>query len=75
MGAGIGKEETMPDGDHIGTFQAEVQHIREKMREGHLNALRQFLKDADVLAGCRDVGLSFRNRILTPLVAVFHMTP
>ena len=57
----------------VGGFGSELEAVREKLREGHLNALRDVLKDADILSACREVGHVFRKRMLTPVVAVFHM--
>ena len=57
----------------VGSFRSELEVVRDKLRDGHLNVLREVLRDADVLAACREVGHIFRKRLLTPIVAVFHM--
>ena len=57
----------------VGGFRSELEAVRDKLREGHLNALRDILQDSAILAACRDIGHEFRNRLLTPVVAVFHM--
>ncbi len=57
----------------VGDFNVELEAVRANLRESHLNALRNVLKDADILAVCREVGHTFRKRLLTPVVAVFHM--
>ena len=55
------------------SFRSELECVRAELREGHLNAVRDILTDRDILAACREVGHGFRNRLLTPVVAVFHM--
>ena len=57
----------------VGNFGSELEAVRESLRESHLNALRDTLKDSDILGACREVGHKFRKRLLTPVVAVFHM--
>ena len=57
----------------VGSFRSELEAVREKLREGHLNALREVLRDSDILSACGEVGHAFRKRLLTPVVAVFHM--
>ena len=57
----------------VGSFRSELEAVREGLRESHLNALRNMLKDSDILGACREVGHKFRKRLLTPVVAVFHM--
>lgn len=57
----------------VGSFRSELEAVRTKLREGHLNAVREVLKDSDILAACREVGHEFRDRLLAPVVAVFHM--
>lgn len=57
----------------VGGFRSELEAVRDKLREGHLNALRDILQDSAILAACTEVGHTFRKRLLTPVVAVFHM--
>ncbi len=57
----------------VGSFRSELEAVRAGLRESHLNALRNVLKDSDILGACREVGHKFRKRLLTPVVAVFHM--
>ncbi len=57
----------------VGGFRSELEAVRAGLRESHLNALRNMLKDSDILGACREVGHKFRKRLLTPVVAVFHM--
>jgi hypothetical protein len=60
-------------GSSVGGFGAELEAVRSNLRESHLNALRNVLRDDDILSACREVGHEFRKRLLTPVVAVFHM--
>jgi hypothetical protein len=57
----------------VGSFRSELEAVRESLRESHLNALRNTLRDSDILEACREVGHKFRKRLLAPIVAVFHM--
>ena len=57
----------------VGSFRSELEAVRAGLRGSHLNALRNILKDSDILNACREVGHEFRKRLLTPVVAVFHM--
>lgn len=57
----------------VGIFRSELEAVREELRGCHLNALRDILDDSAVLAACREVGHKFRKRLLTPVVAAFHM--
>jgi len=55
------------------SFRSELEALRRRLREGHLNAVREVLKDSAILSACREVGHEFRARLLAPVVAVFHM--
>ena len=55
------------------SFRSELECIRAKLREGHLNAVREILTDREILSACREVGHEFRDRLLAPVVAVFHV--
>jgi hypothetical protein len=54
-------------------FRRELEDVQKRLRESHLNALRDYLKDADVHKACREAGMCFRERVLTPVITVLHM--
>ncbi len=60
-------------GSNIDSFTAQVEAVREKIESSQLNALRDILPDRIILDACREVGHTFRRRLLGPVVAVFHM--
>jgi hypothetical protein len=59
------------------SFRSELESVRARLRESLLNGVREILKDRDILAACREVGHSFRNRLQpvnhaeTSLIAAF----
>ncbi len=57
----------------VGSFNSELEAVRESLRESHLNVLRNTLRDSDILGACKKIGHRYRKRLLTPVVAVFHM--
>lgn len=60
-------------GSSVGCFRSELEAVRKRLREGQLNAVREVLTDREILSACREVGHEFRDRLLAPVVAVFHM--
>jgi len=58
---------------NVGGFQAEVESVREQLRDGQLGAIREVLTDGIILRACAELGLAFRERVLTPVVTVLHM--
>jgi hypothetical protein len=73
MGAVIGKEETMPASSCIGIPASEVESVREILRTSHLDAVRNILTNEVVKRACREAGMKFRERVVTPVLTVLHM--
>lgn len=38
----------------VGSFRSKLEAVRESLRESHLNALRNTLRDSDILEACRE---------------------
>jgi hypothetical protein len=57
----------------IGEGQSDLEAARDRLREGHLDAVRQLLPDRVVAEACRRVGHAFRERVLPPALTVLHM--
>ena len=51
----------------------KLKAMREKIESAQLNALRELLTNKDIKQICDESGYYFRNRLLTPVVTVFHM--
>lgn len=51
----------------------KLKQEREKLESGQLNALRELLPDEVLQEICEECHYEFRNRMLTPLVTIFHM--
>ena len=51
----------------------KLEGIREQLESGQLNAVRELLPNEVIQKACEDCHYYFRNRMLTPLVVVFHM--
>jgi IS4 transposase len=57
----------------IGSVPETLKQIRVGLRSGTLNAVREVLCDPLIEQVCRETGLLFRKRVLTPAVTVLHM--
>ena len=57
----------------IGNRSEILNQIRTGLRTTTLNSIREVLTDREIEEGCREIGLFFRNRLLTPVVTVLHM--
>ena len=57
----------------IGNPAEILKQIRTGLRTTTLNSIREVLPDREIEQGCREIGLFFRNRLLTPVVTVLHM--
>ncbi len=53
--------------------QKKLEHMRQEIESGQLNALRELLPNETIRQICEDCGYYFRTRLLTPLVTIFHM--
>lgn len=51
----------------------KLEHMRQEIESGQLNAFRELLSNEVVQAICEDCGYYFRTRLLTPLATIFHM--
>jgi hypothetical protein len=60
------------DASGIGISTAQLEDIRTRLKQGQLNALRDLLPDRIIEEACREAGFAYRDRLLTPLVMVFH---
>ena len=49
-----------------------LEDIRARLKQGQLNALRELVPDRVIEGACRDAGHGYRDRLLPPLVMVFH---
>jgi hypothetical protein len=56
----------------IGISAARLEDIRTRLKQGQLNALRELLPDRIIGEACREAGHAHRDRLLPPLVMVFH---
>ena len=57
----------------IGAGEMSLEEIRSQLETGTLNTVREFLTDARIVNACRDAGLVYRKRTLTPKVTALHM--
>lgn len=57
----------------IGCSPPALQQIHETLKTTAFNSVRQALPDKAILQACRDVGLTWRERLLSPVVIVLHM--
>ena len=57
----------------IDEFRDDLERVRAKLQESHLGAVRNLLTDKIILGACVDVGVTFRTRVLTPVITVLHM--
>jgi len=57
----------------IGSSLPTLQEIRETLKTTAFNSIREALPDKAILQACRAVGLSWRERLLSPVVVVLHM--
>ena len=57
----------------IGAGEMSLEEIRAQLETGALNTVREFLTDARIDNACRDAGLVYRKRTLTPKVTALHM--
>jgi hypothetical protein len=58
---------------HVGDFDSELERVRTRLRENHLSAVRDLLTDGTILKACKEIGLEFRTRVLTPVITVLHV--
>ena len=56
----------------IGVSAARLEAIRRRMKEGQLTALRELLPDRVIDGACAQAGHTYRERLLPPIVMVFH---
>jgi len=56
----------------IGISQPRLEEIRQRLKQGQLNALRELLPDRLIERVCCETGHRYRERLLPPLVMVFH---
>lgn len=56
----------------IGISVSQLEAIRRRLKEGQLGALRELLPDRVIEEACRAAGHTYRDRLLPPLVMVFH---
>ena len=57
----------------IGNASEILKQIRSGLSAQTLNSIREVLTDRLIQDACREIGLFFRNRLLTPVVTVLHM--
>ena len=57
----------------IGKDAANAPRISQRLEEISLNSIREVLPDRIIDDACREVGYLYRERVLTPIVTVFHM--
>ncbi|MFH0963671.1 MAG: IS4 family transposase, partial [Planctomycetota bacterium] len=55
-----------------GVSPARLEAIRRRMKEGQLNVLRELLPDRVIHEACAQMGHAYRERLLPPIVMVFH---
>jgi Transposase DDE domain len=56
----------------IGNKELKLEEIRKRFEEGQLNAIRDVLPNKVITQACIDHGMDYRERLLTPVVTVFH---
>lgn len=56
----------------IGISEGRLEEVRARLKQGQLNALRDLLPDRLIDQACREAGHEYRDRLLSPLVMVFH---
>ena len=57
----------------IGSASEILKQIRSGLHAQTLNAVREVLTDRVIEDSCRETGLFFRKRMLTPTITVLHM--
>ena len=57
---------------YIDRSEAELERIREELGEAPLVAIRELLKDQEILEACQACEYEFRDRRYGPVVTVFH---
>lgn len=56
----------------VGKKTGSLEDVSRGLREAPLPALRQMLKDEDILDACEEAGHEYRRRMYGPVVTVFH---
>lgn len=59
--------------NYLGIQTQDSSEISEKITTTTLNAIREILPDCMIKQACEQIGYSYRNRILSPVVTVLHM--
>lgn len=57
----------------IGTDASESSDVSSKLQQVTFNSVRKVLPDGAIEQACRQVGHSYRRRVLTPIVTMLHM--
>lgn len=57
----------------IGSSRPTLQEIRETLKTTTFNSIRKALPDQAIQGACRAVGLTWRERLLSPVAVVLHM--
>ncbi len=57
----------------IGGNVSKLEDVRRKLEATQLNAVRELLTDRTINRICNECEYSYRERVLTPLVTIFHM--
>ena len=57
----------------VGDIQSDLESLRASLKETHLSAVRNILTDGMILDACREHGVEYRNRLLTPVVTMMHL--
>ena len=58
---------------HIEWRKQKLEGFRDKLEAGQLNALRELLPNSVIKEICEESQYEYRNRLLTPIVTIFHM--
>ena len=62
----------MPD-HHIGTDAWENTDVSSRLQQVTFNSVRKILPDQAIEQACREVGYTYRCRVLTPVITTLHM--
>lgn len=57
----------------IGTDASESADVSCKLQQVTFNSVRKILPDQAIKQACRDVGYTYRRRVLTPIITMLHM--
>lgn len=57
----------------IGGNISKLEEVRRKLESTQLNAVRDLLTDRTINRICNECEYSYRERVLTPIVTIFHM--